>query len=104
MNESLFSIQFAAPYIVAVPARFLGLSAPSVMIAMSLLAPLIVALTLFWLIRQVTRRSADSFAGSLAVLCFGALAAGQGAIFYFLDYRVAGPFFPGLRRYYRPYR
>jgi hypothetical protein len=99
-SESLFSIQFAAPYAAALPARLLGLSAPWTMILISAVAGFLAALALFWLIGRVT--GGDSWlamAGSLVVLAGGALAAGEGAIGEILEIGQTYPYFPAFRRY-----
>ena len=97
--ESLFSIQFAAPYAVALPARLLGISAPTAMTFSGMAAAFLSALFLFLLIRAVTGSDWAGFAGSLLVLCGGALAAGEGAIGEILGTGFAYPYFPYLRRY-----
>lgn len=97
--ESLFSIQFAAPYTIAIPARVFGISAPTAMILSGALAGFLAAFACFWLIGLVTNDSVFAMAGSLAVLCGGALAAGEGAIGEILGIGVSYPYFPFLRRY-----
>ena len=78
--ESLFSIQFAAPYAVAIPSRVLGISAPTAMTFAGAFAGFFAALAAFWLIGKITEDSVFAMMGSLVVLCGGALAAGEGAI------------------------
>ncbi|MEZ5345060.1 MAG: hypothetical protein R2681_05820 [Pyrinomonadaceae bacterium] len=97
--ESLFSIQFAAPYSVAIPARILGISAPTAMTLSGALAGFLAALACFWLIGMITEDSIYAMSGALAVLCGGALAAGEGAIGEILGIGVSYPYFPFLRRY-----
>lgn len=97
--ESLFSIQFAAPYAAAIPARLLGLSAPTTMILISPLAGFFAALALFWLIGKISGDSWFAMAGSLVVLAGGALAAGEGAIGEILEIGQTYPYFPAFRRY-----
>lgn len=99
LAESLFSIQFAAPYLVAIPARILGISAPAAMIVIGALGAFFAALAMFWIIGLLTDDSLYALAGSFVVLCCGALAGGEGAILDILGIRIAGPFFPGFRRY-----
>jgi hypothetical protein len=98
-GESLFSIQFASAYAVAIPARIFGFSAGSALVITGVLSAFFSGLVLFWLIGIVTRNSFYALAGSLVVLCCGALAGGEGAILEILGTRIAGPFFPGFRRY-----
>ncbi|NNE99429.1 MAG: hypothetical protein HKN25_10465 [Pyrinomonadaceae bacterium] len=97
--ESLFSIQFAAPYVVALPARLLGISAPTAMTISGALAAFLSALFCFWLISAITEDSILGMVGSLIVLCGGALAAGEGAIGEILGIGFSYPYFPFLRRY-----
>lgn len=97
--ESLFSIQFAAPYTIAIPARILGISASTAMILTGALAGFFAALGCFWVIGLLTDDSFFAMTGSLVVLCGGALAAGEGAIGEILGTGVSYPYFPFLRRY-----
>jgi hypothetical protein len=98
--ESLFSIQFAAPYTIALPARLLGVPVTWAMTISGALAGFLTALAIFWLIGRMTGDSWFAMAGSLVVLAGGALAAGEGAIGEILsDQGFSYPFFPGFRRY-----
>lgn len=97
--ESLFSVQFAAPYAVAIPARMLGVTASTAMWVSGGIAAFIAGLALFWLIGRITNDSIYAMAGALIVICGGALAAGEGAIPEILYNGTAYPYFPGLRRY-----
>jgi hypothetical protein len=100
--ESLFSIQFAAPYTVAIPARILGASTSTAMWVSGGFAAFLAGLALFWLIGKLTENSLLAMAGALIVVCGGALAAGEGAIGEILGAGSEGssyPYFPGLRRY-----
>lgn len=100
--ESLFSIQFAAPYTVAIPARILGVSASTAMWLSGGIAAFLAGLALFWLIGKITDDSLFAMAGALIVVCGGAFAAGEGAIGEILGGGGEGssyPYFPGLRRY-----
>ena len=98
-EESLFSIQFATPYAVAIPARILGLSVNTAMWASGGIAAFIAGLALFWLIGKMTDDSIYAMAGALIVICGGALFAGEGAIGEIMGGGSAYPYFPGLRRY-----
>ena len=98
-QESLFSIQFAAPYTVAIPARILGVSASTAMWVTSGIVGFLVGLALFWVIGKITGDSLFAMAGALIVVCGGALAAGEGAIGEVLGTSFSYPYFPGLRRY-----
>jgi len=78
--ESLFSIQFVPAYLMAIPARLLGISASTAFIILGVLGPFFSCLAIFWLIQNVTKDQKFAAAASLVVLCFGALAAGQGVV------------------------
>lgn len=97
--ESLFSIQFAAPYTIAVPARILGIGAPWAMTISGAAAAFLTALAIFWLLGMITGDSLFAMAGSLTVLAGGALFAGEGAIGEILGTSYSYPYFPGFRRY-----
>jgi hypothetical protein len=97
--ESLFSIQFAAAYAVAVPARVLGISASTAMTTAGAIAAFLAALACFWLIGKITGDSWFAMAGTLVILCGGALAAGEGALGELLGTGISYPYFPFLRRY-----
>src|SRR5690349_373211 len=56
-EESLFSIQFIAPYTIAIPARVLGISAPWAMTISGAVAAFLTALAIFWLLGMITRDS-----------------------------------------------
>ncbi len=97
--ESLFSIQFAAPYLIAVPARIFGVGTPWAMTIAGALSGFLGALAAFWLIAKITGDSLYAMMGSLVVLAGGALAAGEGAIGEILDFSYSYPYFPAFRRY-----
>jgi hypothetical protein len=96
--ESLFSIQFVPAYAIAAPARFLGLSSSAAFIVLGILGPFFSCLAIFWLIESVIEDPKLAAAGSVIVICFGALAAGQGVITLLTsDYGYS--YFLFLRRY-----
>ena len=97
--ESLFSIQFAGPYTIAIPARLLGINAPWAMTISGAIAAFLTALAIFWLIGMLTGDSIFAMAGSLIVLAGGALFAGEGAMGEITGWSYAYPYFPGFRRY-----
>ncbi|MEP6900184.1 MAG: hypothetical protein ABJA66_00455 [Actinomycetota bacterium] len=97
--ESLFSIQFASPYAIAIPARVFGVGTPWAMTIAGVLAGFSAALAAFWLIGNVTGDSLYAMMGSLVVLAGGALAAGEGAIGEIFDFSYSYPYFPAFRRY-----
>ncbi|MGB2912138.1 MAG: hypothetical protein WBB81_01165, partial [Pyrinomonadaceae bacterium] len=97
--ESLFSIQFAGPYTIAVPARILGIPATWAMTISGAVVAFLTALAIFWLIGMLTRDSLFAMAGSLIVLAGGALFAGEGAVGEVVGGGFSYPYFPGFRRY-----
>lgn len=97
--ESLFSIQFAAPYTVAIPARVFGVGAPWAMTVAGAFAGFLAALAAFWVIGRITGNALYAMMGSLFVLAGGALAAGEGAIGEIFDFSYSYPYFPAFRRY-----
>lgn len=98
-EESLFSIQFAAPYVIAIPARILGISVNTAMWVSGAFASFLAGLALFWLIGKMTDDSVYAMAGALIVICGGALFAGEGAIGEIFWDGISYPYYPGLRRY-----
>jgi len=97
--ESLFSIQFAAPYTIALPARLLGIDAPWAMTISGAVAIFLTGLAIFWLIGMITGDSLYAMADALIVIVFGALFAGEGAIGEITGWGYSYPYFPGFRRY-----
>ena len=97
--ESLFSIQFAAPYTIAIPARILGIGTPWAMTIAGGLAGFLAALAVFWFIGLLTGDSWFAMLGALATFALGALAAGEGALPEILFDGFSYPYFPGFRRY-----
>ena len=98
-EESLFSIQFAAPYTIALPARLFGVPVTWAITIAGALAAFLTALLIFWLLASITGDSLFAMAGSLVVLAGGALFAGEGAIGEITGWSYAYPYFPGFRRY-----
>jgi hypothetical protein len=98
-EESLFSIQFAAPYSIAIPARLLGIDAPTAMWLSGAVAAFLTGLFLFWLIGRFTDDSLFAMTGAIVVVCGGTLAAGEGAALEIFAGGFSYPYFPGFRRY-----
>lgn len=96
--ESLFSIQFAPAYLIAAPARALGISSSTAFILLGIVAPFLSCLTIFWLLANITQDEKLASVGALVVLTFGALAAGQGLVHLFISGSNYS-FLPFLRRY-----
>lgn len=67
--ESLFSIQFIAPYTIAIPARIFGIPATWAMTLAGAFAGFLTAFACFWLIGMLTKNSLFAMMGSLVVLC-----------------------------------
>lgn len=99
LAESLFSIQSAPAYLLALPARLFGLSAATVFI---LLMPLVAAgasLAIYWVAWSVSRDRGLAFAAVFVVLCLGVAVTGQGWIAAALGLPGGYVFLPFLRRY-----
>jgi hypothetical protein len=99
LPESLFSIQFVPPYAIALPARALGISASTAFIVLMGAAGLLASLSVLWLLISIMGDSKFAAIGMLAVLCFGALAAGQGLVGLLLNLDVRFLGLPFLRGY-----
>jgi hypothetical protein len=99
LAESLFSIQFIPPYVIAFIARALGISTSSAFITLLAVEGLLASLSLCWLITSMTGDKRFAAIAVLIVLSFGALVGGQGLIGVILkpDVRFLG--LPFLRRY-----
>lgn len=80
LPESLFSIQFVPPFAIAFLARAVGSSASTSFIALRAVSGLLTSLAVFWLLYLVLGDNKVASLGVLVVLCFGALAGGQGLI------------------------
>ena len=96
--ESLFSIQFFPAYLIAMPARLLGITSSTAFIALGFIVPFLGCLSIFWLLANLTQDRRLAAAGSVIVLCFGALAAGEGLV-HVLSSSFQYYFLPFLRRY-----
>jgi hypothetical protein len=98
--ESLFSIQFIPAYLIALPARALGVSASTAFIALIFIAAIASSLAIFWLLTSVTGDDRVAAVGALAVLCLGTLTAAQGQARLILGLPIIfDDYFPFLRRY-----
>ena len=71
--ETLHAIQFVPAYLVAWPARALGLSASTAFIFLIVIAAVASSLAIFWLLASLTGESRSAAVGALLTLCFGAL-------------------------------
>jgi hypothetical protein len=97
--ESLFSIQFLPPFLLASIAKVFGASASTVLIFISPITAFFAALVLFWLIVSITNDSFYAFAATLFALCCGVLINGEGAVSALFREGFGYPYFPFLRRY-----
>ena len=99
--ESLFSIQFAPAYMIAIPARMFGLSASTMFIVLNALVAFGSALAIFWLISAVTGDEQLAATGALVVLCLGTFAILYAPLrlLFGLDTTYTYEYFPFLRRY-----
>src|SRR2546428_6355459 len=70
LAESAFSIQFVPAYVIAWPARILGVSASTAFIVLIAASALLGSLSFFWLLNNLTGDHQFSAAGSLFFLCF----------------------------------
>jgi hypothetical protein len=98
-TENLYSIQFIPAYAVAGPARVFGLSASTAFILLIALVAAASALSVFFLLRQITGDDMVSASGMVVVLCLGCLVAYQGELRQLVEGRLLIDFFPFLRRY-----
>ena len=96
--ESLFSIQLVPAYAIAGPARLVGASSSTAFITLAVLAPFFSCLAIFWLITNVIKDPRLAAVGSVLVLSFCALGAGQGVV-HLLTSSYGYSSFLFLRRY-----
>lgn len=78
--ESLFSIQFVPAYLIAFPARVLGISAATVFIVLTPLAAGAASLVLFWLLANATGDDRLAATGTIVILCLGTVVGGHGLL------------------------
>jgi hypothetical protein len=106
--ESLFSLQFIPPYLIAGPARVFNVSTETAFVALSLVVAALSALAIFGLARLVTGDERLAFAAPFFALGLGTLAAGQGlgrhllTLPYLIPYSLANAFNPPSC-YYLPF-
>jgi hypothetical protein len=97
--ESLFSIQFVPAYMIALPARALGLSASSAFIWLMVITACVSALAVFWLVASVTRQDQLAAVGAIFVLCLGTLVSGHGQVVALFGLKPLYNYLVFLRRY-----
>lgn len=98
-SDSIFSIQFVPAYLIAFPARLLGISAATAFIFLSPLAAGASAIALFWLLWLATAQERIAAAGVIVVLCLGTLVAGHGHVSSFFGQEPLYNYLMFLRRY-----
>lgn len=98
-HESLYSIQFIPAYIIALPAKLLGISASTAFIILNILCSALAALFIFWLLLKITSDGGLSATGVLVVLCLGTAVAYEGELRAWFEGQILVDFFPFLRRY-----
>jgi hypothetical protein len=76
--ESLFSIQLIPAYTIALPGRWLKISAATLFVIFSPLCAFAASLAIFCFLSLLTRDARLSAAGVVVILCLGTLVAGQG--------------------------
>jgi hypothetical protein len=96
--ETLFSIQSLPPYVIALPARLLGLSASTAFIILLPLATVAIALVTFWLLLEFTNSIPLATAGAVGIIGLGTAAA-HSPIQILLGIDTGYSSFPLLRRY-----
>lgn len=99
LPDSLFSVQFVPAYMVAIPARMLGLSSSYIFIILMPVIAASTALTLFWLLAITTKDSRLAAVGVLVVLCLSTFVSGQGPSRALFGSPVRWNYLPFLRRY-----
>ncbi|MGZ8846248.1 MAG: hypothetical protein ACXW3C_07265 [Pyrinomonadaceae bacterium] len=80
--ESLFSIQLIPAYTVALPGRWLGLSASTLFMVFPVLCAVASSLALFWFLSLLTRDERLSAGAVVFIFCLGTLIARQGIVRY----------------------
>lgn len=98
-TETLFSIQFLPPYLLALPARLFGLSASTAFVLLSPLAAFASTLALYWLLLAATRDARFAAAAALLVLCLGGFATGHKLLQLLAGAQISHTPMPFLRRY-----
>ena len=98
-TESLYSIQFIPAYVIAIPARFLGVSTATSFFVLIVAIGIFSALALFFLILELTSSDVLAATGTIVILCLGTAVAYQGELRYLIEGRMLIEYLPFLRRY-----
>ena len=99
LPETQFSIQFVPAYLMALPARALGLSTATVFLLLAPAVAFTTTLALFWLLALLTNDDRAAAAFVPFVLCLGVLLSGSGVVRAFLGQPTTYSYLPFLRRY-----
>ena len=99
LYETQFSIQFVPAYLLALPAKALGLSTATVFLLLAPVVAFTTALALFWLLTLLTHGDRTAAAFVPFVLCLGVLLSGSGVVRAFLGQPTTYSYLPFLRRY-----
>ena len=99
LPESLHSIQFIPAYAIALPARFLGLSAGAAFVAVRTVSAFASTLALVCLLFLMTNNSQVAATGAVIVLCLGGLAGEPYDAWRIISLRGTGETLPFLRSY-----
>ncbi len=98
-SESLFSIQFVPPYLIALPARALGLETNTMFILLMPLVAFGASLAIYRLLALITKDARLAAAGVPFTLCLAILISGQGLANSLAGGVPAYVYLPFLRRY-----
>lgn len=99
LPETTFSIQVVPSFALSAPARLFRSSASTTMIVLTIVAALLAALSIFWLVLSITNDSGLAAAGVFFVLCLGTCVAEQGYVGLLLNRDLLVLGLPFLRRY-----
>lgn len=99
LQESGYSINVLPAFFIYWPAKVLGVSASTAFIVLIAVAAFLASVAVFWLLVSVTHDHRVAAAGTLFVICFGGIAAGQGLVGILFREDVTSLGFPFLRRY-----
>lgn len=99
--ENLLSIQFVAPYLIAVPSRFFGFSADTAFLLISVVAAFLAGLSVYLLLCKLTENPYLAAIGTLFVLLFGTNVSGASLIKELIGFG-ASSFYPTFLRRYTP--
>jgi hypothetical protein len=98
-NETYMTIQFIAPYLVALPAHILGATSEEAFLFVSVVCAFLTSLTLFWFIAGIAENSKFAAIAVLFILLFGTAAAGYGIMKETLGFGSSTFYLLFLRRY-----